>query len=88
MGAAPCTVDLVTFLVGAERVKLLRLKTMRPGTRVADTEVLPSGSHHAVGDKDATSALCGVTIVETFEQGFSESDGPKCERCTELVKKP
>lgn len=78
----------MTFLVGAERVKLLRLKSLRPGTRVVDTEVVPSGSYHAVADIDATAALCGAKIVETFEQGFSDSDGLKCDECTELVKKP
>jgi len=78
----------MTYLVGAERVKLLRLKTLRPGTRVADTEVVPSGSYHAVADMEATAGLCGATIVETFDQGFAESDGLKCDECTELVRKP
>jgi len=81
------TLTLMTYLVGAERVKLLRLKTLRPGTRVVDTEVVPSGSYHAVADMEATAGLCGATIVETFDQGFSESDGLKCDECTELVKK-
>ncbi len=78
----------MTYLVGAERVKLLRLKSLRPGTRVADTEVVPSGSFHAVDDLDAVAGLCGAKVVETFDQGFSESDGLKCDECAELVKKP
>lgn len=73
------------YLVGAERVKLLRLATLRPGTRVADTEVVPSGSFHAVVGMDDRASLCGATIVETFDQLFTESDGLKCEACAELV---
>lgn len=74
------------YLVGAERVKLLRMKTLRPGTRVADTEVVPSGRYHAVRAMDAAASLCGAKIVETFDQGFTESSGLKCDECQELVK--
>lgn len=74
------------YLVGAERVKLLRLKTMRPGTRVADTDVVPSGQCHAVSDAEAVAGLCGTTVIEVFEQSFTEVDGLKCDRCEELVK--
>lgn len=80
--------EQMTYLVGAERVKLLRLKTLRPGTRVVDTEVVPSGSFHAVDDMDAAAGLCGATIVETFDQAFTDSDGLKCDECTALVKEP
>ncbi|CAA9245441.1 MAG: hypothetical protein AVDCRST_MAG76-1998 [uncultured Acidimicrobiales bacterium] len=78
----------MNYFVGAERVKLLRLKTLRPGTRVADTEVVPSGQYHAVAGLDATSGLCGTTVVEIFEQSFTESTGLKCEKCEELAKAP
>ena len=77
----------MTYLVGAERVKLLRLKTMRPGTRVADTEVLPSGPCHAVSDSSALKGLCGTKVVETFEQTFKEAEGLKCEECETLAGK-
>lgn len=77
----------MTYLVGAERVKLLRLKTLREGTRVVDSEVVPSGRFHAVDTMDATKGLCGSTIVETFEQVFTESDGLKCDECEDLVKR-
>lgn len=66
-------------------MKLLRLKTLRPGTRVVENEVLPAGRYHAVGSMDAVSALCGATIIETFEQGFTESAGEKCDECEALV---
>lgn len=81
-----CTVRKMTYFVGAERVKLLRLKTLRPGTRVADTETLPSGPYHAVEGLDAAEALCGTTVAAIFEQTFTESDGLKCEQCEELAK--
>ena len=76
----------MTYFVGAERVKLLRLKTMRPGTRVVDTETLPAGLYHAVEELDAAEALCGTTVAAIFEQTFTESDGLKCEQCEELAK--
>lgn len=76
----------MTYYVGAERVKLLRQKTLRPGTRVVDTETVPAGRYHAVPGLDASSGLCGTVITEIFEQSFTEGEGLKCERCEELVK--
>ncbi len=78
----------MTYFVGAERVKLVRLKTLRPGTRVVDNEVVPSGRYHAVADMEAATGLCGATVVDTFEQSFTESEGLKCEECEELAKVP
>lgn len=76
----------MTYFVGAERVKLVRLKTLRPGTRVVDNEVVPSGRYHAVADMEAESGLCGAKVIDTFEQSFTESEGLKCEECEELAK--
>ena len=76
----------MTYFVGAERVKLVRLKTLRPGTRVVDSELVPSGRYHAVPDMDAETGLCGTKVVDTFEQSFTESEGLKCEECEDLAK--
>ncbi len=78
----------MTYFVGAERVKLLRLKTLRPGTRVVDTETVPAGRYHAVSGLDAANGLCGTKVMDIFEQSFIEGEGLKCEKCEELAKTP
>jgi hypothetical protein len=75
------------YLVGASRMQLIRLQHLEPGTRVQATERIPSGPCHAVVGVDATTALCGATVIEVLERSFT-GDGElrRCADCEKLVE--
>lgn len=77
----------MSYLVGASRIQLVRLKHLEPGTRVQAVERIPSGACHAVESLDATEALCGAEVVEVIDQSFTGDDSQlvKCADCEKLI---
>lgn len=85
--AAGGSVGPMSYLVGASRTQLIRLKHMEPGTRVLATERVPSGPFHAVSAVEDAEALCGAEVVEVLDQSFTaDSDLIRCAECEGLVK--
>ncbi len=77
----------MSYLVGASRTQLIRLKHLEPGTRVLATERIPSGPCHAVSSPEDREALCGAEVIEVLDQSFTaDSDLTRCAECEVLVK--
>lgn len=77
----------MSYLIGASRMKLMKLPHMEPGTRVSATRRIPSGPCHAVEGMDATKALCGAEVIEVLDEVFTaETELLRCEDCEKLVK--
>lgn len=78
----------VDYLVGASRMKLVRGTNLIPGTRVIESERLPSGPCHAVAEADDDVALCGAAVIEVFELSFeAETEFALCDECQTLIKR-
>lgn len=81
------SVPRMEYLVGASRIQLIRLKHLKPGTRVQAVERIPSGTCHAVESPDAAEGLCGAEVIEVLDRSFTaDSDLLKCSDCEKLVK--
>lgn len=73
--------------MGASRMKLLKLPHMRPGTRVSETERVPSGPCHAVEGTEASTGLCGAEVIEVLDKSFTkDSEIATCGDCQKLVE--
>lgn len=72
--------------MGASKIKLVRLKHLRPGTRVIDSERVPAGTCHAVAGLDDSEALCGASVAEVLEENFnSDRELERCDECVTLA---